>query len=250
MWLSPLVFVIGLSIIKEALEDIRRFRADMEVNNRKVKTLSSIPDPDSGLKTWETRRWKRLRVGDIVQVEKNSRIPADLVFLTADGEKDICYVETSNLDGANAKTHVRDESVNRSMDKRENENFSPILALSLFCLNRPSIALHPCASGETNLKTKKALLGQSALPDHHSLSKFYGIVECEPPNAGLYAFNGVFQVPNESSTGTKASIDNENILLRGMELKNTGHIVGLVIYAGKCDAVSPGIHRLSTHTQP
>jgi phospholipid-translocating ATPase len=44
-------------------------------------------------------KWKDLRVGDIVKVEKDDFFPADLVLLSSSYEDAICYVETMNLDG-------------------------------------------------------------------------------------------------------------------------------------------------------
>lgn len=40
-----------------------------------------------------------MRVGDIIIVHKNQYIPADLLFLSAENEEGICYIETMQLDG-------------------------------------------------------------------------------------------------------------------------------------------------------
>ncbi|MCD7470184.1 hypothetical protein HAX54_009860 [Datura stramonium] len=71
--IAPLVFVVGLSMAKEALEDSRRFVQDM-------------------------------KVGDVVKVEKDQFFPADLLLLSSSYEDGICYVETMNLDGENGKS--------------------------------------------------------------------------------------------------------------------------------------------------
>ncbi|PKA53862.1 Putative phospholipid-transporting ATPase 9 [Apostasia shenzhenica] len=88
----PLVVVIGATMAKEAVEDWRRFQQDTEVNNRKVKV-------HSGNGSFELREWKKLRVGDIVKVEKDEFFPADLILLSSSYDEAICYVETMNLDG-------------------------------------------------------------------------------------------------------------------------------------------------------
>ncbi|KAL2632432.1 hypothetical protein R1flu_017118 [Riccia fluitans] len=90
--IAPLVFVVGVSMIKEAVEDSRRFAQDQEINNRKVKV-------HAGQGKFESRAWKKLRVGDVVKVEKDEFFPADLLMLSSAYPDGICYVETMNLDG-------------------------------------------------------------------------------------------------------------------------------------------------------
>ncbi|GAB4828943.1 Putative phospholipid-transporting ATPase 9 [Ancistrocladus abbreviatus] len=88
----PLVFVIGVSMVKEGIEDWRRKLQDIEVNNRKVKA-------HTGNGVFEQMEWRNLRVGDIVKVEKDGFFPADILLLSSSYEDGICYVETMNLDG-------------------------------------------------------------------------------------------------------------------------------------------------------
>ncbi|CAF2185919.1 BnaA07g24470D [Brassica napus] len=88
----PLLFVIGATMVKEAVEDWRRKKQDIEVNNRRVKV-------HKGDGSFDSKEWKTLSVGDIVKVEKNEFFPADLVLLSSSYEDAICYVETMNLDG-------------------------------------------------------------------------------------------------------------------------------------------------------
>ncbi|KAL5725142.1 P-type phospholipid transporter [Ranunculus cassubicifolius] len=90
--LIPLVVVIGGTMAKEAVEDWRRRKQDIEANNRNVRVYGKDH------KFHETK-WKKVRVGDIVKVEKDEFFPSDLLLLSSSYEDGICYVETMNLDG-------------------------------------------------------------------------------------------------------------------------------------------------------
>ncbi|XP_069677694.1 probable phospholipid-transporting ATPase IA isoform X3 [Periplaneta americana] len=89
--LVPLIFILSVSAIKEIVEDIKRHRADDEINHRKVEVLRDGH--------WLWVQWLNVAVGDIVKVHNNSFFPADLAILSSSEPQAICYIETSNLDG-------------------------------------------------------------------------------------------------------------------------------------------------------
>lgn len=62
------------------------------MNNRKVKL-------HHGDGVFDNAKWRDLKVGDIVKVQKDEFFPADLILLSSSYEEAICYVETMNLDG-------------------------------------------------------------------------------------------------------------------------------------------------------
>ena len=43
--------------------------------------------------------WKDVRLGDFIQLSCDEVIPADIVLLQSSDEDNICYIQTSNLDG-------------------------------------------------------------------------------------------------------------------------------------------------------
>ena len=45
------------------------------------------------------KSWKDVRVGDFLQLSCDEVIPADIVLLQSSDEDNICYIQTSNLDG-------------------------------------------------------------------------------------------------------------------------------------------------------
>ncbi|OMO70467.1 Cation-transporting P-type ATPase [Corchorus capsularis] len=90
--IAPLLFVVGISMLKEAVEDWHRFLQDLDVNNRTVKAHDS-----NGV--FVDKLWKELRVGDVVKVNKDEYFPSDLLLLSSSYEDGVSYVETLNLDG-------------------------------------------------------------------------------------------------------------------------------------------------------
>lgn len=43
--------------------------------------------------------WKEVKVGDIVRINNNEEVPADIMILSSSDEDNCCFVETKNLDG-------------------------------------------------------------------------------------------------------------------------------------------------------
>ncbi|KAJ5077855.1 putative phospholipid-transporting atpase [Anaeramoeba ignava] len=91
--IAPLIFVLAVSAIKAALEDYKRHKADKEAN----KALFKIYDPIS--ESLIDTQSKDIQVGDIIYLTDRQEIPADLIVLSTSEEDDVCYIETSNLDG-------------------------------------------------------------------------------------------------------------------------------------------------------
>ncbi|CAI9783514.1 unnamed protein product [Fraxinus pennsylvanica] len=113
--IAPLVFVMGISMLKEAVEDWHRFLQDRNVNSRKVKVHVG-----NGL--FVQKSWESLCVGDVVKVSKNEYFPSDLLLLSSSYEDGVCYVETMNLDGETNLKAKRSLEATLCLD--DNEEFS------------------------------------------------------------------------------------------------------------------------------
>ncbi|UJR15621.1 hypothetical protein I4U23_002557 [Adineta vaga] len=87
----PLVFVLALTAIKDASDDIARHRSDNQVNNRETKT---VVGNELG-----ARKWRDIKVGDLVRLENNEFVTADIVLVSTSEPNGLCFIETAELDG-------------------------------------------------------------------------------------------------------------------------------------------------------
>eukprot|EP01083_Nonionella_stella_P255963 877860_1 len=91
---APLVFVLSVSAIKEAIEDYQRHKLDEEMNNTPVEHFNTATGK------FEAVPWKAVAVGDVIRVtEASDAFPADIILLQSSFPQGMCNIETSNLDG-------------------------------------------------------------------------------------------------------------------------------------------------------
>lgn len=84
--------------------------------------------------------------------------------------------------------------------------------------------------GETNLKQKAAKneTNQFCRNEHSIFQNFTGCrVTCDLPNADLYKFEGRI-----SGLGTEVGLSNDQLLLKGCQLRNTEYVYGVAVYLG------------------
>ncbi|XP_043321482.1 phospholipid-transporting ATPase IK isoform X1 [Cervus canadensis] len=89
--LVPLICLLTIRAIRDLVDDIGRHKSDKIVNNRPCQILTG--------KSFLWRKWKNIRVGDLVCLHKDSIVPADLVLLASTEPSSLCYVETADIDG-------------------------------------------------------------------------------------------------------------------------------------------------------
>jgi phospholipid-translocating ATPase len=89
---GPLGFVLIVTMFREAVDDFRRYQRDREVNSQKYRRLVL----NGGMELVPS---SKLRVGDVIVVEKDERIPADLVLLRTSDKSGAVFVRTDQLDG-------------------------------------------------------------------------------------------------------------------------------------------------------
>ncbi|XP_074058803.1 phospholipid-transporting ATPase IC isoform X2 [Macrotis lagotis] len=108
--LVPLLLVLGITAIKDLVDDVARHRMDKEINNR---TCEVIKDG-----RFKIVKWKDVQVGDVIRLKKNDFIPADILLLSSSEPNSLCYVETAELDGeTNLKFKMSLEVTDRYLQK-------------------------------------------------------------------------------------------------------------------------------------
>eukprot|EP01133_Synstelium_polycarpum_P015140 gene15140-17919_t len=90
-YLSPLLFVLSVTILKEAYDDFQRFRRDKEANSQHYQRLTrhgyvSIPSSD-------------IKVGHFIKIETNQRVPCDMVCMRTTEKSGASFIRTDQLDG-------------------------------------------------------------------------------------------------------------------------------------------------------
>uniref|UniRef100_A0AC35TI55 Phospholipid-transporting ATPase n=1 Tax=Rhabditophanes sp. KR3021 TaxID=114890 RepID=A0AC35TI55_9BILA len=88
---GPLSFLVLISLFREGVSDIRVHYRDRQLNNEIFFKFTSTH-------TVQVRACD-IKVGDRLLLEKNRRIPADVVFLKSTDPDSTCYVRTDQLDG-------------------------------------------------------------------------------------------------------------------------------------------------------
>uniref|UniRef100_A0A669ERU8 Phospholipid-transporting ATPase n=1 Tax=Oreochromis niloticus TaxID=8128 RepID=A0A669ERU8_ORENI len=79
----PLALVLSITAVKDATDDYFRHKSDNQVNNRQL----------------QNEKWMNVRVGDIIKLENNQFVAADLLLLSSTEPHGLCYIETAELDG-------------------------------------------------------------------------------------------------------------------------------------------------------
>ncbi|KAM7165891.1 phospholipid-transporting ATPase ID-like isoform 1-T2 [Macrochelys suwanniensis] len=87
----PLVLVLTVSGVKDAIDDFNRHKSDNHVNNRPVQVLINGRLKDD--------KWMNIQVGDIIKLENNNFVTADLLLLSSSEPHSLTYIETAELDG-------------------------------------------------------------------------------------------------------------------------------------------------------
>ena len=189
----PLIFVLGVSMIRELIEDLARRKYDNINNEEEVIVLRNNEFVKSVNKT--------LRHGEIVLVYENQGIPADMLLVDTTFKEGICYVETSSLDGEKTlKLKVANKYTQGFLSKK----YSKISKDLEKVIGKGNFQFE----GHIKINTPNADL-----------------------NYVNGAFHPIFE-SDDLCIEKDIIISNTGFLLKGSILKNTNWIIGVVIYTG------------------
>ncbi|XP_044783452.1 probable phospholipid-transporting ATPase IIA isoform X7 [Bubalus bubalis] len=191
----PLGFVLAVTIIREAVEEIRCYMRDKEVNSQVYSRLTAreinMRDWDfteltvqQGIQTGTVKvKSSSIQVGDLIIVEKNQRVPADMIFLRTSEKNGSCFLRTDQLDG------------------------------------------------ETDWKLRLPVACTQRLPTAADLLQIRSYVYAEEPNIDIHNFVGTF-TREDSDPPISESLSIENALWAGT-VTASGTVVGVVLYTGR-----------------
>ena len=82
---------MGVTLLREAIDDLWRFQRDKKVNSQRYQKLTQKGPKDIPS--------SKIKVGDLIVVSKDQRVPADMIFLRTSEKNGACFVRTDQLDG-------------------------------------------------------------------------------------------------------------------------------------------------------
>ena len=282
-YVAPLVFVLLITLIKEFLDELNRFKRDKETNNEKYKKVvvdignkdfnkfkksyyqpkkkktEYVPNSDlneilvnkqdndnepfdekkNGKSNFNVEInnkndenvyysentilkdvcSKDIRVGDVIVIEKNQRIPADCLLLKSFDPSESCFIKTDQLDGETDWKHRKAISVSQKTNS----------LFEIMTLFTSEIELQKFASKQFK---GKQIEKKSSEGNLHNVSKGY-CFEIQPPKKDIYYFKGSYRSKKDSKDPLNdVGLDLSNTMWSTTVLASN-KCIALVIYVGK-----------------
>ncbi|KOC66842.1 putative phospholipid-transporting ATPase VD [Habropoda laboriosa] len=128
----PVIFVLGVTALKDYFEDRRRLASDRRVNNSTCRVYVSEDD------RYAKVAWKDVKVGDLVHLSNNELVPADVLLLRSSDPQGVAYIDTCNLDG---ETNLKQRQVVRGFVDFQ-DTFRPAKFRSVIEVDQPSTRIY------------------------------------------------------------------------------------------------------------
>ncbi|XP_060530562.1 phospholipid-transporting ATPase VD isoform X2 [Cylas formicarius] len=156
----PVMFVLGVTAVKDLFEDRRRHASDKRINNSTCRIYNSEAA------RYRKVLWKDVRVGDLIHLSNNEVVPADILLLRSSDVSGLCYIDTGHLDG---ETNLKQRQVARGFLEKQHV-FEPSKFRSTIEVEAPTTKIyrfhgaivHPSGArvpvGTDNLLLRECLL--------------------------------------------------------------------------------------------
>lgn len=128
----PVIFVLGVTAVKDLFEDRRRHASDKRINNSTCRIYHSDAD------RYKKVLWKEVRVGDLIHLSNNEVIPADILLLRTSDPNGLCYIDTGHLDG---ETNLKQRQVARGFVEKQ-DVFEPSKFKSRIEVDSPTTKIY------------------------------------------------------------------------------------------------------------
>ncbi|XP_045030963.1 phospholipid-transporting ATPase VD isoform X1 [Daphnia magna] len=149
----PVIFVLGVTAIKDAFEDHRRRQSDLRINNSTCRVYRVEED------RYVRVLFSEVKVGDIVHLSCDEIIPADLLLLKSSEKQGLCFIETSNLDGEN---NLKQRSVPKMMLSKQH-HFQPKAFVSHIECEAPTTKIYQFHGAIVNPDGSRVPVGRENL---------------------------------------------------------------------------------------
>jgi phospholipid-translocating ATPase len=250
----PLLIVLGITAIKDGYEDIKRHQSDRRVNHSQVRVLSGGDWVNPNAIATKARTFVRGIVptgrNSKVKVVKNAK-PEDVEMqehitppaaAAADAvhgdDEEVVNEGELHLFGHEKptrphwkKTIWEDVRVGDFVKIMDNESFpADILICATSEDENVAFVETKNLDGETNLKSRNAIPElthlRTAADCASKVNTFH--VDCDRPDTNMYKLNGTLTKGDE-----RYPVDLQMTLLRGTVLRNTGWVIGIVLFTGE-----------------
>lgn len=196
--LTPLLIVFATSALKDVSEDLRRQKADTQVNTKPAHIVRR--DASGAIKHMDGL-WQDIEVGDILILKDGDDVPADCVLLATNRPDGRCYIETANLDG---ETNLKIRSVAKPTK-------------------------HFLTADDILEKYQLHIECDAPNKDLFYFDGVLKLVNNRPQDA---------EDPASPNVVEDTSLTMDNLILRGSESRNAEWTIALVIYTGKETKIS------------
>jgi phospholipid-translocating ATPase len=153
-YIAPLAFVVAVSMGKELYDDINRRIQDKKTNSTSITVLQLSDDKKRVISDFK-KNASELLVGDIIKLNKDERVPADIIVLKTFNEAgdNQAFIRTDQLDGETDWKLRKAPGVTQSMEEVDilnSDAYAEYEPPSKLIYNFQGII--QCKVGETNKK--------------------------------------------------------------------------------------------------